>query len=80
MHSATLVAEGGSSDRWKPATHRENTSIASVSQGRWIGSRVTLSTTITSTSVWSICTNDSGQGASSEPVAGANRSRAAFRP
>jgi len=23
MHSATLVADGGSSDRWKPATQRE---------------------------------------------------------
>ena len=51
MHSATLVADGGSSDRWKPTTQRECTSIASVSHGRWIGARVRLSTTMTSTSV-----------------------------
>ena len=60
MHRATEVAEGGSSDRWKPATHRVATSIASVNQGRWIGSRVSASTTITSTSVWSIWISDSG--------------------
>jgi hypothetical protein len=43
MHNATEVADGGSSDRWNPATQRENTSMASVSQGRWIGLRVTKS-------------------------------------
>jgi hypothetical protein len=54
MHSATDVADGGSSAKWNPATQREWTSIAMVNHGRWIGCRVTLSTAITSTSVWSI--------------------------
>ena len=40
--SATDVADGGSSERWKPATQRVQTSIASVSQGRWIGARVSM--------------------------------------
>ena len=37
---ATLVADGASSERWKPASQRLCTSIASVSHGRWIGARV----------------------------------------
>ncbi len=78
--SATDVAEGGSSDRWKPATQRVQTSIARVSQGRWIGARVSLSTTMTSTSVWSIWISESGQRASSDPATGTYRSRAALRP
>ena len=80
MHSATDVADGGSSARWKPATHREWTSIAMASHGRWISCRVMLSTAITSTNVWSIWISASGHGAVSEPVAGAKRSRAALRP
>lgn len=31
-HTATLVAEGASRDKWKPTTHRVHTSMASVSQ------------------------------------------------
>ncbi|WP_371930205.1 hypothetical protein [Bradyrhizobium sp. CCGUVB1N3] len=39
------------------------TSIATVSVGRPIGSRVTGSTTVTWPLVWSICTMSSGAGA-----------------
>lgn len=59
-HRPTLVAEGGSSVRWKPAMQRLWTSTASVTHGRPIGWRSTGSTRMRSTFVWSIWMKSKG--------------------
>jgi len=59
--SAAAVALGASSDRWRPSTVRVWTSSASVSQGRPMQARVTSSTSMRSTLVWSIWTNCNGR-------------------
>ena len=51
----TEVAEGGSSASAKPRTTRVATLNAAVVHGRPMDCRNTSSTTMTSTSVWSIC-------------------------
>ena len=53
--------DGASIVRWNPVTIRLQTSIARVSHGRPIGSRVSSSTTKTSAFVWSIWTTSRGR-------------------
>lgn len=78
--SAAAVALGASSDRWRPSTVRVWTSSASVSQGRPMQARVTSSTSMRSTLVWSIWTTCNGRSVRRLPLTWRNWLPAAAAP